>query len=152
MTEKRFLLEITTPEENIYSEHIYSLRVPAHEGDLGVLPGHAPLLASLKPGIIRIKKNEGDETVNLYSITGGFLDVTPERTVVLADAAEHPEELNIDRAREAYIRAFNRLYSADEDSEIDRERARQALNRARARLKTAKKAGKDAEVPKLMEQ
>jgi len=150
MNEKRFLLEIITPEEEIYSDEIYSLRVPAHEGNLGVMPGHAPLLASLNPGTVRIKTSEDAESVKLYAISGGFIDVSPERTVVLADAAEHPDDLDLDRAREAYIRAFNRLYTEEGTPDVDEERAREALNRARARLETASEAGENVEIPSMM--
>ncbi len=145
-------LEIVTPEEEIFSGEIYSLRVPAHEGNLGILPGHAPMLCSLKPGTIRIRESEEDQEPLLLSTTGGFLEVGPERTVILADAAEKPDTLDIERARKAYIRAFKRLYSPEKtEEEVNRKRAEKALERARARLETAQEAGKDAEIPDLVQ-
>lgn len=151
MDENKFQLEIITPEEEIFSSTIYSLRVPAHDGDLGVLPGHAPLLASLKPGIVWVRRSEGSDRREYFSITGGFLDVGPEQTIVLADACERPEEIDLDRAREAYIRAFNRLHAGEEAEDTDRERAESALLRARARLETAQEAGEDVDIPQMLD-
>lgn len=151
MADKRFKLEIITPEEVIFSSNIYSLRVPAHDGELGVLPGHAPLLASLNPGIVRVRRSEESDREEYFSISGGFLDVGPEQSIVLADACERPDGIDLDRAEEAYIRAFNRLHRGGADEELDRERAEEALRRARARLETAREAGKDIEIPQPVE-
>lgn len=151
MAQKEFKLEIITPEEEIFSSTVYSLRVPAHDGDLGVLPGHAPLLASLNPGIVRVRLSEVSDRTQYFSITGGFLDVGPEQTIVLADACERPDGIDLDRAEEAYIRAFNRLHRGEGEQELDRERAEQALQRARARLETAREAGKEVEIPDLLD-
>lgn len=150
MTEKRFQLEIITPEDELFSDSIYSLRVPAHEGNLGVLPGHAPMLASLKPGIVRVRRSEESEETIYFSISGGFIDVSPDRTIILADACERPKTLDLDRAQDAYIRAFNRLHKEGQD-DVDRERAENALNRARARLEAAQEAGRDVEFPELLD-
>lgn len=147
---RTFTLEVVTPEEEMYSEEIYSLRAPAHEGNLGILPGHAPMLASLNPGMLQIRK-EPEGTIQLIAISGGFLEVGSERTVILADAAERPSEIDVDRARDAYIRAFKRLYGDKmKQQELERERAEEALQRARVRLKTARKAGREAEVPDMV--
>lgn len=151
MDQNKFTLEIITPEEEIFSSTIYSLRVPAHDGELGVLPGHAPLLASLQPGIVRVRRSEDSDRTAYFSITGGFLDVGPEQTIILADACERPDGIDLDRAEEAYIRAFNRLHRGEGDQDVDRERAEQALQRARARLETAREAGKDVQIPDLLD-
>ncbi len=150
MSKKTFQLEIITPEEEMFSASIYSLRVPAHNGNLGVLPGHAPMLASLNPGVVRVRRSEDSQETEYFSITGGFIDVSPERTIILADACERPRMLDLDRAREAYIRAFNRLHQEGVD-DVDRERAEDALQRARARLKTAQEAGKDVQIPDMLD-
>lgn len=149
MAEKTFQLEIITPEEEMFSDEVYSLRVPAHEGNLGILPGHAPMLASLNPGIVRIRRSKESEETEYFSISGGFVDVSPDRTILLADACECPDTLDLERAQEAYIRAFNRLHTEGAD-DVNRERAENALNRARARLETAQEAGKDVEIPEVL--
>lgn len=144
-----YLLEVVTPEEELFSEQVYSLRAPAYEGSLGVLPGHAPMLASLQPGILQIKKHEEDQPM-FISISGGFLEVSPERTVILADSAVLPEQIDLEAARDDYIRTFKKLYSTEEDFEGNREKAEKELQKARKKLETAQKAGRDVTIPDVM--
>lgn len=79
---KTFKLEIVTPEKLVFSDELTSLVVPAYEGYLGVLAGHTPLLCTLKSGYIEIK-NEKQEI--RYKTTGGFMEVTPQKTIVLVE-------------------------------------------------------------------
>ena len=95
-------LDIVTAERAVYSEDVEAVIAPGVEGQLGILPHHAPLMTTLQPGELIVKK--GGEEVRLV-ITGGFLEVRPDRVVVLADAAERAEEIDVSRAEEARRRA-----------------------------------------------
>jgi F-type H+-transporting ATPase subunit epsilon len=131
---KTFKLEIVTPEKLVFSEDIVSLVVPAEEGYLGVLAGHAPLLAALKPGEIRIRKDSGEA---LYATSGGFMEVLPKKTSILCESAEAPESLDVPRAEKAKARAKERLSHPGKD--VDRGRAEASVARAENRIRVAKK-------------
>ncbi|SJZ47972.1 ATP synthase F1 subcomplex epsilon subunit [Selenihalanaerobacter shriftii] len=126
-------LDIVTPERVVYSEEVEMVVVPAMDGDLGILPKHAPLISGLNVGKIRFK-NQGNETVVVTS--GGFLEVKPDQVNVLADTAEFPDEIDIERAREAKQRAEKRLEQNSPD--VNEIRAENALKRAINRMKVAK--------------
>ena len=112
-----------------------SLVVPAEEGYLGVLAGHAPLIASLVPGEITLKRASHENEV--MAVSGGFLEVTPDHVTILADTLERQAEIDRRRAEEALNRAKERLAHMEEGMDIDR--ARLAMERAMARLKVAGK-------------
>lgn len=128
-------LDIVTAEKEVYSEDVDMVIAPGVEGQLGILPHHTPLMTILRPGELRIKK--GGEEVSLV-ISGGFLEVRPDRVIVLADAAEKVEEIDIARAEEARRRARERLTEKPEGSDAARTEA--ALRRSLARLKVAETA------------
>jgi len=90
-------LEIVTPERVIYSDEVDAVVAPGTEGQLGILPHHAPLMTILQAGELRVMKN-GDETC--IAVFGGFLEVRPDRVIVLADAAERAEEIDATRAED----------------------------------------------------
>ena len=127
-------LDIVTAESAVYSEDVDMIVAPGVEGQLGILPLHAPLMTMIEPGELRIKK--GGEEISL-AISGGFLEVRPDRVIILADAAERVEEIDIARAEEAKSRAQERL--SHPVSEVDLARAEVALRRSLARLKVAEK-------------
>ena len=129
---KTFRLEIVTPEKLVFSEDITSLVIPAEEGYLGVLAGHAPLLASLKPGEIKIKRDGGE---TLYATSGGFMEVLPTKTTILCESAESPELIDAARAEKARTRAWERLAHPSKD--LDRARALAAWLRAENRIRVA---------------
>ena len=132
-------LEIISPNKVVYSADIDMLIVRSIAGDLGIMPKHAPLLAGLVPHAMR---DIIDGTENLIAVSGGFIQVQPDKIIVLASAAELPIEIDINRARKAYERAQKRLESFKENPEVkgdvDTLRARAALERAKARLKATK--------------
>ena len=134
MATKTFRLEIVTPERTVWSDEIDSLVVPAWEGQLGVLPGHAPLLCVLKPGTIAVTKGGEDQ---IMATTGGFMEVTPAKTIILADAVEEVAQIDVDRARKALERARENTMKAAHDRSIDVDRAKKAADRAMARLRAA---------------
>lgn len=132
-------LEIISPNKVVYSADIDMLIVRSIGGDLGILPKHAPLLAGLVPHAMRAMI---DGTENLIAVSGGFIQVLPDKIIVLASAAELPIEIDINRAKRAYERAQERLngfkQNPQEQRDIDTLRARLALERAKARLKATK--------------
>lgn len=131
---KKIRLDVVTPGGTAYGEEIDSLVAPAFEGMLGVLPGHAPLLCTLAPGDFKIIARGGEEH---FSVSGGFMEVTPTKVTVLAEAFESAGRIDVDRARRAEDRARKRLAEATRDRSIDAARAESALDRARNRLKVA---------------
>jgi F-type H+-transporting ATPase subunit epsilon len=131
---KKFKTEIVTPEKLVFSEDIESLVIPAERGYLGVLAGHSPLLCTLKPGTITIRGDRGEVH---YSTSGGFMEVTPSKAVLLTESAEEVSTIDLQRAEEAKKRAQERL--AETAKDVDKERAAAALERAQNRLKVAQK-------------
>lgn len=127
-------LDIVTVERRVYSEEVDSVTAPGIEGEIGILPRHAPLMTALQVGELRIRK--GDQ-VEHFAISGGFMEVRPDRVIVLADTAEHAEEIDIARAEEARRRAEKRLEEGPPPEELSRIEG--ALRRSRVRLKVAER-------------
>jgi len=127
-------LDIVTVEGVIYSEDVDVVVAPGVEGQLGILPHHTPLMTTLQVGELRVRK--GGEEFSL-AISGGFLEVRPDRIIVLADAAERSGEIDIARAEEAKRRAQEQL--SLHPSEVDVSLAEAALRRSLIRLKVAEK-------------
>lgn len=125
-------LDIVTPERIVYSEDVNMVIARATDGDLGVLPGHAPLVAGLAIWPLRILQDEGERRI---SICGGFIEVRPDKVTILASCAELPEEIDVKRAEAARARAEGRIKEARPD--IDMARAEAALERAIVRLRVA---------------
>ncbi len=128
-------LDVVTAERPVYSDDVDMVIAPGVQGQLGILPHHAPLMTMLQPGELRVKK--GSEEISL-AITGGFLEVRPDRVVVLADAAERAEEIDVARAETARRRAEERL-AHRQAAGVDDARAEIALRRSLARLKVAER-------------
>ena len=133
---RKFKIEIVTPEKLVFSEEIESLVIPAERGYLGVLAGHAPLLATLQPGEITIKGSSRGELH--YATSGGFMEVTPGKAVLLTESAEEVSQIDLARAEESKKRAQERLAPAA-GKDVDKGRAKAALERAVNRLKIAQK-------------
>jgi F-type H+-transporting ATPase subunit epsilon len=122
-------LDIVTAERVVFSDDVEVIVVPGVEGQLGILPHHTPLMTTLQPGELRARKG-GEEF--FLAISGGFLEVRPDRVIVLADSAERAEEIDIARAEEAKRRAQERLSQRAPDLDVGQAEA--ALRRAMARL------------------
>ena len=120
------LLEIVTPERLAYSDMVDSVVLPGSEGELGVLPHHAPLVSMLGVGELRIRKGAVEES---FAIAGGFLQVRPDKVVVMAETADMASEIDLEKAQEARRDAERAL------EEVSGEPA--DLARARAQLQTA---------------
>lgn len=137
MSEKTFQLEILTLQRQFLREAVRFVVAPGQEGVFEVLPGHAPYVFALKPGVLRLRFPDGRD--QYVAVSGGFLIVQSERTTVLTRSAERPEEIDKARAEKAKERAEQRLHSREG---VDVPRAQAALQRALARLKVAEYAGK----------
>ena len=128
-------LDIVTAERVVYSEDVDAVIAPGVEGQLGILPHHTPLMTTLQAGELRVKRGGEEDSL---AISGGFLEVRPDRVIVLADSAERAEEIDVSRAEAAKKRAEQRL--ADRHAAgLDEQRAEMALHRAVARLTVAGK-------------
>ena len=133
-------LDIITAERLVFSDDVDVVVAPGVEGELGVLPHHAPLMTMLQPGELRVRK--GGEEFFLV-VSGGFLEVRPDRIIVLADAAERVEEIDIARAEEAKRRAEEQL--SRHPSEVDAARIEAALRRSLVRLRVGERRRKRKE-------
>ncbi|MGD0355069.1 MAG: F0F1 ATP synthase subunit epsilon [Dehalococcoidia bacterium] len=127
-------LEIVTAERQVFSEDVNTIIAEGIDGQMTILPKHAPLITMLAPGELVIRK-DGEEMY--MSISGGFLEVRPDKVIVLADACERSDEIDIERAREAKKRAEERLKNLT--TEVDQSRAEAALRRSLARLRVVEK-------------
>jgi len=136
MTE--FPLAILSPENVVFQGKIVSLVAPGQKGYLGVMAHHAPLLAGLTVGEVKLTDVQGN--TSYFAVTGGVLEVDPEEATILADVAERAEQIDIRRAEEARDRAAARL--ARRNAELDVARAQAALMRALNRLHVASRQEK----------
>jgi len=130
-----FTLSVVTPEREIFSAPVESAQLPGMEGSFGVLANHAPLVAALVPGLVRISDADGRE-LRLF-VGGGFFQVSNNQAQLLADSAEFASEINVERANGSLERAQNRLAGRMDGEILQRERAESALARARARVRVA---------------
>jgi F-type H+-transporting ATPase subunit epsilon len=128
-----FQLEIVTPEKKVVETAAQEMQIPGKNGYLGVLPGHAPLITELAVGEITFRENATEQHL---AVAWGFAEVLPDKVTILAETAERPSEIDVERARKAKERAESRLMSGD--TTVDVERALDALSRANARLDVAK--------------
>jgi F-type H+-transporting ATPase subunit epsilon len=129
------LLEIVTPERLAYSDTVDSVVLPGAEGELGVLPHHAPLLATLGVGELRIRK-AGDEEA--FAIVGGFVQIRPDKVVVMAETADMASEIDLEKAQEAR-REAERALEAGFHEGADLSMARAQLQQALLRIRVAER-------------
>jgi len=128
-------LDIVTPDRLVAHDAVTEVTIPGKNGYLGILPGHAPLLTELAAGELEYTSGGAKHTL---VVDWGFAEVLGDRVIVLAESAERLEEIDLERAEKAKVRAEERLKRFD-DPQIDMERARKALARAMVRLETAHK-------------
>lgn len=127
-------LEVVTPEGVAYSQKIIALEAPAMDGLIGIWPRHAPLVTALKTGVLQVQTQDDNLPI---PVSDGFMEVTPEEIKIVVRTAEHPEEIDVERAKNARERAEERLSSDSE--QIDFARAEAALERALARLEAVER-------------
>ena len=134
MAEKTFKVKVISPERVFYEGEADMIELITTEGEIGVLPGHIPLTTILKPGVLRIALNGEKKEAALHE---GFVEILPESVTILAEACEWPDEIDINRANEAKIRAERRIKSGD--SSVNLVRAEMALYKSLIRLELALK-------------
>jgi F-type H+-transporting ATPase subunit epsilon len=131
-----FKLEIVTPEKKVVDTTAEEIQIPGKNGYLGVLPGHAPLITELAVGEITFRESSGSNSnEQRLAVAWGFAEVLPNKVTILAETAERPSEIDVERARKAKARAEQMLSSGD--ATVDVERALDALHRADTRLDVA---------------
>src|SRR6478609_3937673 len=130
------LLEIVTPERQAFNDQVDSVVCPGIEGELGILTHHAPLLTTLGFGELRIRKG-GD--VEYFAIAGGFLQVRPDKVVVMAETADLASEIDIEKAQEARREAERALEGAARTDTVDLSAARANLQQALLRIRVAER-------------
>ena len=135
MENKTFALEILTSDRKVYSGEVVSFVAPGFEGYFGVLARHAPLIAAIGVGEIRIRTAADEE--RLFATSGGFAEVLPNKVTVLSEAAEEATEIDVARAEAAKDRAMKRLQEGRKAWDV--QRAEAALARAMNRLRVAGK-------------
>ena len=133
---EKIQLEVVTPERRVLSETVDGVQVPGLNGELGILPGHVPLISQLQTGVLTY--TQGGATHRLH-VSGGFVEVNADRVSVLAEVAEHPEEIDAARARLAREHVEKQLTHWT-GTEEDFEQARAKLERSMVRLQLASPA------------
>lgn len=123
------MLEIITAERQVYSDEVDLVIAPGIDGELGILPKHAPLMTMLKPGELTVRKDGEDIYI---AVSGGFMEVLGNRVSVLADACERSDEIDEERAQQAMDRAQESL--ANQESDMELKSALAAFQRAQVRL------------------
>lgn len=136
MMDKVFKVEIITPRKVVYSGDVLSFSAPGVMGGFQVLYNHAPMLAAIGIGEVKVVDNQGSEF--RYATSGGFVDVVQNHVVLLAETAERPEEIDIARADTSRERALKRIHERTSETDIDRARA--ALARALNRIRLTQRA------------
>ncbi len=131
-------LNVVSAEEALFSGSIKSLQITGSEGELGIMPGHAPLLTSLKPGMALITKE--DDTEEVIYLSGGMLEVQPNNVIVLADVATRADDLDEQAALEAKKRAEDNMNATGDN--VDYAAVAADLARAEAQLRVIQATSK----------
>ncbi|MEG1458303.1 MAG: ATP synthase F1 subunit epsilon [Acetivibrio sp.] len=133
MAEKLFKVQVICPDRIFYEGECDMLELRTSEGDIGILAGHIPLTAVIKPGVLRFMK---DGEIKEAALHDGFVEILQDKVIILAEACEWPDEIDLDRAKEALARAEERISN---DNQTDIARAEVALHRALLRINLAEK-------------
>ncbi|MGL9774257.1 MAG: F0F1 ATP synthase subunit epsilon [Sodalis sp. (in: enterobacteria)] len=131
MAEKTYYLNVVSAEKQMFSGLVEKIQVTGSEGELGIFPGHAPLLTAIKPGMVRIVKEHGNEEY-IY-LSGGVLEIQPSTVTVLADTAIRGEDLDEARAMESKRKVEEHINNFHGD--IDYAQASAELSKALAKLR-----------------
>lgn len=131
---KTLTVSVVTPDGQVLEDDYEMLSCKAENGELGILPGHIPLVAPLTINAVRLKRENKED---LVAVNGGFLEVRPDKVTILAQSAEKAADIDVDRAERAKERAAQLLESKSPDT--DEMRAKLALSRAMNRISVARK-------------
>ncbi|MBM4761528.1 F0F1 ATP synthase subunit epsilon [Bacillus sp. B15-48] len=132
---KTVKVNVVTPDGPVYESDVEMVSTKAQTGELGILPGHIPMVAPLEIGAVRLKNGGNTDYV---AVSGGFLEVRPDKVTVLAQTAERSEDIDLDRAVRAKERAEKRLREKQQEN-VDFTRAELALRRAINRISIAQR-------------
>ncbi len=139
------LLEIVTTDHEVFKGDVDMVTVPGGDGDMGILPRHAPVLSTLKPGILRVKIGADQQE---FAIGGGFIDILGDHVIILADSAERADQIDIARAEAARMRAAEMLKNPPANRD-DLTRLEMAMRKSEVRLKVATggRSGRRTQLP-----
>ncbi|RSD27126.1 F0F1 ATP synthase subunit epsilon [Mesobacillus subterraneus] len=132
---KTIKVSVVTPDGPVYESDVEMVSTKASTGELGILPGHIPMVAPLQIGAVRLKNGSNTEFI---AVSGGFLEVRPDKVTILAQSAEQSSEIDLERALRAKERAEQRLHERKQEN-IDFKRAELALQRAINRISVAER-------------
>ena len=138
MFEKQITCQIVSAEAQIFDGHVAMLVATAIAGELGILPGHAPLLTQLVPGPIRLVFSQEKEEI--FYVSGGFIEVQPDMILVLADTVLRSEEINVQTVERAKNQALQSVQKQDQDTDFDYSLAKSTLAESLAQLRTLQKS------------
>ncbi len=144
-TAKTMMLEVVTPYHHFFEGKVEAVVLSALDGELGILPGHAPVVVALTPGITHVTVNGKHRYAVMME---GFAEIGPFMTVVVCNAAEWPENIDVERAQAAYERAINR-YRDETQNPQERIYARNSMRRAKMRLQLVADHGTEEQMKKL---
>lgn len=137
MDEKIFDLEIISPDREFYTGKVSFVEMTTTEGDIGIYKNHIPMTCILAPGMVKLYEAESEDSEPKKAIVhGGFVTILPDSVTIMAEVAEWPDEIDLNRAEEARIRAERRIKEGGEGVNI--ERAEAALRRSLARIEALK--------------
>ena len=128
--------KIVTPERVVYEDAVDQVTVPTTEGEITVLPNHIPLVSILRPGELLIKKGNDEKNI---AVSSGFVQVNKNEVIILADTAEHAEEIDEKRAKEGHERARNLMQEMKNSEDVSYVNLSAKLEKELARLKVARK-------------
>ncbi len=131
-------LDLVTPDRTVYEGPMHLLVARIGDGEIGIMPGHSPLVSPVKPGVVKVTNEEGSM---YFAVSGGFIDVLTDHVTVLADTAERGDEVDIERAKSALEKAERRLSESQLESS-EREELQRAATRAKNRLQAAQLSGR----------
>jgi F-type H+-transporting ATPase subunit epsilon len=137
--ERTLLCEIVTPERIVYTNEVRMVVAPTIDGEIGIMPLHAPLVSALKPGEIRVML--GDDKVEWFAISGGYIQVHEDKVIVLADQAAASSQIDVERARQTLESARQRMEEIATDDEGELNACMADLNWCEAQLNVAGKHG-----------
>lgn len=130
-------LKMHTPERTVYDADVEQITLPTMDGEITILPHHIPLISVLKPGEMRVIKDGAEIPM---AVAGGFIEVRPDSSVdILADAAERIEEIDLERAEAARVRAEEYINTKKFETDVEYAALQAALERAMVRIRLAKK-------------
>lgn len=137
-------VEIVTQERIVFEGEVDSVNLPGSEGRLGILPNHSPLLTTLAYGEVIVKQGGRED---YYAIGGGFAEVQPEKVIVLVDSAEHSDEIDMDRARQARNRAEKMMEEGVPEDPDRYAQIQASLQRAQVRINVAQRRRRSTALP-----